>query len=103
MLFADIRIPLLVLNLILFLATLLSATVLANIWSPPIWKARAKFNVPSSGGNLSADLGTLGTIRDSAAGFSREVSPLQIQSTIITSDAVMDKTWSIDPEKARFF
>lgn len=93
---------LLVLNLILFLATLFSAMVLADIWSPPIWKARAKFNVPSSGGNLSADLGTLGSIRDSAAGFSREVSPLQIQSTIITSDAVMDKTWSIDPEKQGF-
>ena len=96
------RNPLLLLNLILLFATLLSATVLANIWSPPIWKATAKFNVPSSGGNLSADLGTLGSLKDSAASFSREVSPLQVQSTIITSDAVMEKTWSIDPEKEAF-
>ena len=96
------RNPIIVLNLILFLATLLSATVLANIWSPPIWKARAKFNVPSSGGNLSADLGTLGSLRDSVAGFSREVNPLQIQSTIITSDAVMEKIWLVDSEKEAF-
>ena len=96
------RNPLIVLNLILLLATLLSATVLANIWSPPIWKARAKFNVPSSGGNLSADLGTLGSLRDSVAGFSREVNPLQIQSTIITSDAVMEKIWLVDSEKEAF-
>ncbi|MDJ0691588.1 MAG: P-loop NTPase [Xenococcaceae cyanobacterium MO_188.B32] len=96
------RNPLLLLNLILLFGTLLSATVLANIWSPPVWKARAEFNLPNSGGNLNADLGTLGSLRDSTTGFSREVSPLQIQSTIITSDAVMEKTWSIDPEKEAF-
>ena len=95
------RYPLLGLNLILFVATLSSA-LLANIWSPPVWKARAEFNLPNSGGNLNADLGTLGSLRDSTTGFSREVSPLQIQSTIMTSDAVMEKTWSIDPEKEAF-
>ena len=96
------RNPLLILNLVLLFATLLSATVLADMWSPPIWKAKAKFNVPSSGGNLSADLGTLGSLRDSTAGFSREVNTLQIQSTIMTSDAVMEKTWSMDPDKEAF-
>ena len=96
------RNPLILLNLIFFLATLLSATVLANILSPPVWKAMAKFNVPSSGGNLNADLGTLGSLNDSSIGFSREVNPLQIQSSIITSDTVMEKTWSIDPEKEAF-
>ncbi|MEM8829541.1 MAG: P-loop NTPase [Cyanobacteria bacterium P01_G01_bin.19] len=82
--------------------TVVSATVLANIWSPPTWKAKAKFNVPNSGGNLSADLGTLGSIKDSATGFSKEVNPLEIQSTIITSDAVMNQLWHEDPEKADF-
>ncbi|MDJ0569303.1 MAG: P-loop NTPase [Pleurocapsa sp. MO_192.B19] len=96
------RTPLLVLNLVLFMATLLSATVLADILSPPVWKAKAKFNVPNAGGNLSADLGTLGTIRDSTIGFSREVNPLQIQSTILTSDAIMEKVRAKDPEKEEF-
>ena len=95
------RYPLLGLNLTLFVATL-SAASLANIWSPPVWKAKAEFNLPNSGGNLNADLGTLGSLRDSTTGFSREVSPLQIQSTIMTSDSVMEKTWSIDPEKEAF-
>jgi polysaccharide biosynthesis transport protein len=96
------RNPLMVLNLVLITITLLSATVLANIWSPPTWKAKAKFNVPNSGGNLSADLGTLGSLKDSDTGFSKEVNPLEIQSTIITSDAVIGKIWEKDPEKADF-
>ena len=65
------RNPLLLLNLILLFGTLLSATVLANIWSPPVWKARAEFNLPNSGGNLNADLGTLGSLNDGGVGFSR--------------------------------
>lgn len=96
------RNPLILLNLILLSATLLSLTVLADALSPPVWKASAKFNVPGSGGNLSADIGPLGSIQDSNIGFSREVSPLEIQSTIITSDAVMEKALSIDPEKDSF-
>jgi polysaccharide biosynthesis transport protein len=96
------RNPLMVLNLVLITITLLSATVLANIWSPPTWKAKAKFNVPNSGGNLSADLGTLGSLKDSDTGFSKEVNPLEIQSTIITSDAVIGKIWEKDPEKADY-
>ena len=96
------RNPLIWLNLIVLSGTLLSATVLADIWYPPVWKVRAKLNVPSAGGNLNADLGTLGSLNDGGVGFSKEVSPLQIQSTIITSDAVMEKTLSIDPEKEAF-
>ena len=94
--------PLLLLNLIVFTGTLLSATVLIDLFSTPVWTAKAKLNVPNSGGNLSADLGTLGSIKDSATGFSKEVNPLQIQSTIITSDAVIDKTLAKDPDKEEF-
>ncbi len=96
------RNPLIVLNFLIIVMTVLSATVLADILSPPVWKAKAKFNVPNSGGNLSADLGTLGSIKDSSTGFSKEVNPLEIQSTIITSDAVLGKVWQQDPEKADF-
>lgn len=96
------RNPLLGLNLIILGATLLSATVLADMFAPPVWKAKAQFNVPTTGGNLSADLGTLGSIRDSSIGFSREVNPLQIQSTIITSNAVIDKALAKDPERENF-
>lgn len=96
------RNPLLALNLVILGATLLSATVLADMFAPPVWKAKAQFNVPTTGGNLSADLGTLGSIRDSSIGFSREVNPLQIQSTIITSNAVIDKALAKDPERENF-
>ena len=96
------RNSLIVLNFLIIVMTVLSATVLADVFSPPVWKAKAKFNVPNSGGNLSADLGTLGSIKDSSTGFSKEVNPLEIQSTIITSDAVIDKVWQEDPEKANF-
>ena len=96
------RNPLLGLNLIILGATLLSATVLADMFAPPVWKAKAQFNVPTTGGNLSADLGTLGSIRDSSIGFSREVNPLQIQSTIMTSNAVIDKALAKDPERENF-
>jgi polysaccharide biosynthesis transport protein len=96
------RKPLMVLNFLIITMTLLSITVLADILAPPVWKAKAKFNVPNSGGNLSADLGTLGSIKDSSTGFSQEVNPLETQSTIITSDAVIGKIWEKDPEKADF-
>ena len=96
------RNPLLVVNFLIISATLLSATVIAEKFSPPVWKAEAKFNVPNTGGNLSADLGTLGSIKDSALGFSREVNPLQIQSTIMTSDAVINKALEKDPERDKF-
>ena len=96
------RNPLLALNLVVLGATVLSAAVLADMFSPPVWKAHTKFNVPNSGGNLSADLGTLGSIKDSSIGFSKEVNPLQIQSTIITSDATIAKAWEKDPDKEDF-
>lgn len=95
------RNPLILLNLVFIVATVLSATVLASIFSPPVWKATAKFNVPNSGGNLSADIGG-GTFSEGDTGYSKEVNPLQIQSTIITSDAVMGKVLAIDPEKEAF-
>ncbi|WP_019503578.1 exopolysaccharide transport family protein [Pleurocapsa sp. PCC 7319] len=95
------RNPLLLLNLFFILATLLSATVLAEIFSPPVWKATAKFNVPNSGGNLNTDIG-VGTFNEGTAAFSKEVNPLQIQSTIMTSDSVMEKALSIDPDKDSF-
>lgn len=95
------RNPLILLNLVCMVATVLSATVLASIFSPPVWKATAKFNVPNSGGNLSADIGG-GTFNEGSAAFSKEVNPLQIQSTIMTSDTVMEKTLSIDPDKDAF-
>lgn len=96
------RNPLLILNFLIIGATVISAAVLADLLSPPVWKARTQFNVPNSGGNLSADLGTLGSIKDSSIGFSKEVNPLQIQSTIITSDGTIAKAWEKDPEKEAF-
>lgn len=96
------RRPLMLLNFLILLVTLLSATSLSNTLSPPVWKAKAKFNVPNSGGNLSADLGTLGSIKDSSTGFSKEVNPLEIQSTILKSDAVIGKIWDKDPERSEF-
>jgi len=89
--------PLLALNSALIAATIYIATIYANK-TPPVWTASAKLNLPQTG-NLSADLGTLGNLENKGISFSKEVSPLAIQSAILTSDVVLERVRAIDPEK----
>ena len=89
--------PLLTLNSVLLATTIYAATIYANR-TPPVWTASAKLNLPQTG-SLNADLGTLGNLENKGISFSKEVNPLQIQSAILTSDAVLKRVHAADPER----
>ena len=87
---------LLVLNLLVFAAT---AGKLAT--SPKVWTASAQLIMPNTTGDLDANLGTLGSLRNGGSGFSTEVNPLKVQASILTSDELLHKVRTIDPEKSK--
>lgn len=91
--------PLLGLNTAVIGATILAATVVLDRTFTPTWTARAELNIPSSGGNLSADLGPLGNLGDGGPVFSKEVNTLQIQAAILTSDKVIERVLERDRER----
>lgn len=90
--------PLLGLNGALLVATIFAA-IYSSISSTPVWKADAQLNLPQTTGDLSVDLGTLGSVKNGGIGISKELNPLQIQSTILMSEAVLQRVWASDPEK----
>lgn len=68
--------------------------------SPKIWTASAQLILPATnGGNLDADLGTLGSYRNNDPGYSTQINPLKIQQEILTSDTLLSKSWANDPER----
>lgn len=90
--------PLLAFNSILVAATVYSATVYTDKTSPLVWRAQAKLNIATQGSDVTANLGTLGNFRDAGQGFSSEVNPLKIQTSIMTSNAVLEDALDADPE-----
>lgn len=71
----------------------------AIVTTPKTWKATAQLILPATnGGSLDANLGTLGSYRNSDPSFSNQVNPLKIQQAIITSDALLERAWAGDPE-----
>lgn len=76
--------------------------VYADMTFSPVWKAGAQLNLPQTTGDLNASLGTLGNLQNSGIGFSKELNPLQIQSAIITSDVVLERVRSVDPERSLY-
>ncbi len=93
--------PLLGLNVVLLAATIYAATVYADRTSPPVWTSSAQLNLPQTGAS-SADLGTLGSLENGSIAFTKEVSPLQVQSAILTSDVVLNRVWAADPERSLY-
>ena len=91
--------PLLGLNSVLLAATIYAATVL-NFSA--IWKANAQLNIPQTTGDLNASLGTLGNVQNTGIGFTKDVSPLQIQLAILTSDIVLERVRAVDPERSLY-
>lgn len=85
---------LLVLNLLVFAAT---AGKLAT--SPKVWTATAQLVLPNTTGDLDANLGTLGSLRNGDPGFSSQINPLKVQASILTSDTLLQTVRTIDPEK----
>lgn len=92
-------VPLLGLNSALLAATLYTATIYLDMTFAPVWKATAKLNLPQMTSGLNVNLGTLGNVQNSGSGFSKEINPLQIQASIITSDTVMERVRTVDPQK----
>jgi len=46
--------------------------------------------------------GTLGNVQSTGIGFTKDVSPLQIQLAIITSDVVLERVRAVDPERSLY-
>lgn len=78
----------------------LAGTVAKVATSPPAWTATAQLILPDTSSNLDASLGTLGSFKDGELSFSNQVNPLNVQTSILTSDALLERVWNADPEKA---
>ncbi|GAA6614596.1 GumC family protein [Scytonema sp. NUACC26] len=80
--------------------------ILATGWAlataKPVWMAGAQLILPKTNSKLDANLGTLGSLRNGDVGFSTEVNPLNVQASIITSDALLERVLALDPEKKKF-
>ncbi|MUG96116.1 AAA family ATPase [Scytonema sp. UIC 10036] len=80
--------------------------ILATGWAlataKPVWMASAQLILPKTNSKLDANLGTLGSLKNGEVGFSTEVNPLNVQASIITSDALLERVLALDPEKNKF-
>ncbi|HEY9708852.1 MAG TPA: Wzz/FepE/Etk N-terminal domain-containing protein, partial [Oculatellaceae cyanobacterium] len=88
-------------SLLIFNLLVLAATVGKFVTSPKVWTATAQLIVPNSTGDLNANLGTLGSLRNSDPSFSNQVNPLKVQASILTSDALLEQVWASDPENRK--
>ncbi|MBW4639234.1 MAG: AAA family ATPase [Gloeocapsa sp. UFS-A4-WI-NPMV-4B04] len=88
---------LIILNLLVLVATVGKIAV-----SRKVWTANAQLILPNTTGNLDASLGTLGTLQNGDSGFSPQVNPLKVQTSILTSDALLEQVRVNDPEKSQF-
>jgi polysaccharide biosynthesis transport protein len=70
--------------------------------SPRVWTASTQLILPDTTTNLDASLGTLGQLKNQGIAFTNELNPLQIQTSILTSDDSIRPVWSSDPEKEEF-
>lgn len=81
--------------------TIGGAVVFATL-TPRVWTANTQLILPDTTTNLDASLGPLGQIKDQGIAFTNELNPLQVQTSIITSDDVIRPVWLSDPEKNEF-
>ncbi|MDF5724753.1 MAG: AAA family ATPase [Rhizonema sp. PD37] len=72
------------------------------VFAPRTWTASTQLILPDTTANLDANLGTLGQLKNQGVVFSNELNPLQVQTSIITSDDIMYPIWLSDPEKDNF-
>lgn len=77
----------------------IAATVGIVATAPRVWTATAQLILPDTTSNLDANLGTLGSLKNADPNFSSQVSPLKVQTSILTSDALLERVWASDPEK----
>ncbi|MBV6624300.1 MAG: AAA family ATPase [Rivularia sp. (in: Bacteria)] len=88
---------------ILWNLLVLGVTSYIAIVTPRMWNASAQLTIPATNGNLDASLGILGSFRkDNSSISASSDSQLQLQKSILTSDTLMEKVLSVDPQKDKF-
>ncbi|MEX0269961.1 GumC family protein [Leptolyngbyaceae cyanobacterium UHCC 1019] len=85
--------PLVVLNSVVAAIAVFVATTSVREWT-----SSAQLILPASSSNLEANLGTLGSLKNSDLNFSPQLNPLKVQQSILTSEALLDATWLSDPQ-----
>jgi succinoglycan biosynthesis transport protein ExoP len=90
--------------LILWNILILGATVATAMFLPRVWKATTQFTVNGASGNLDANLGILGSLKNGTSQISATGgnSQLNMQQSILNSDTLMERVLAKDPEKAEF-
>ncbi|ARV57626.1 exopolysaccharide biosynthesis protein [Nostocales cyanobacterium HT-58-2] len=86
---------LLCLNVLVF-----SAAIASFMYTKKTWTASTQLILPSPTSNLSANLGTLGSLTNNDPSSSTDVNPLKVQVSILTSDALLEHVLASDPEKS---
>jgi polysaccharide biosynthesis transport protein len=89
-------------SLVLLNGAIIATAATVMVISPQVWLAEAQLILPNQSSNLDADLGTLGNLKQQGLAFSNVLSPLKIQSSILTSQDVMKKALAVDPERSRY-
>ena len=83
-------------NLLVLVAILGTVAKSQRTW----WVANAQLILPESSSHLDANLGTLGSLTDN--GSSSSQIPLKVQTSVLMSDAIMERVWTSDPERREF-
>lgn len=83
-------------------ALVVGGTIAAYNNSKPVWTTTAQLILPKTTSNLDASLGTLGTFKNGNLDFSPELNPLKVQTSILMSDALLEKVLESDLEKNKF-
>ncbi len=89
--------PLLGLNSVIFGAVIIIAT-----FSQKTWTANAQLILPDTTTNLDTSLGTLGQLKEQGVAFTNELNPLNVLTSIITSDDAIRPVFLSDPKKDNF-
>ncbi|MCC5661838.1 AAA family ATPase [Nostoc sp. XA010] len=89
--------------LILWNILILGATAATATFSPRVWKATTQFTVNGANGNLDANLGILGSLKNGTSDIyaTGGNSQLNMQQSILNSDTLMERVLAKDPEKAQ--
>ncbi|MEO1429957.1 MAG: AAA family ATPase [Cyanobacteria bacterium J06633_8] len=81
---------------------LIGITAINIKFTPRVWEGKAQLILPNVTNHSDADLGKLGNVRDEGIVFSQQLNPLNILSSIATSDHVVEEVWQNDPEKGEY-
>ena len=69
---------------------------------PRVWISKSLLILPTSTSNVDADLDNSDDLKTKEIGTSQQVNPLNVISSIATSDNVLKKVWEQDPQKTSY-